>query len=238
MEEIPMSQDRFKTNITEHLFLPGENCNRSMLSRRELLADGFYAEPLSGELIDYMKGISIPVGKDGSPSTPCVDLADLRYLHILHIDFQGNTAFGELVCHYSVAKDLLEIFKALYDSAYQLERVELIESYGGDDNASMAANNCSCFNYRVVENTTRLSNHAYGVAIDINPFYNPYIAYTTGEKHITPVGSEIYEDRSADFPHKIDKDDLCYRLFIEHGFTWGGDWTHAKDYQHFQKPLQ
>lgn len=222
----------------EPAMLPGESHNLSALEQREVFAEGFYAEPLSEELIDFMKGGSIPVSETGEPETPGVDLADLRYLHIMYINFQGNAVSGELICHNSVAKDFLEIFEVLYDNAYQLERVELIEAYGGDDNASMAANNTSCFNYRVVENTTSLSNHAYGAAIDINPFYNPYIAYTTGEKRITPEGSEIYEDRDADFPHKIDADDLCYQLFIEHGFEWGGVWKSSKDYQHFQKPLK
>lgn len=222
----------------EPAMLPGESHNLSALEQREVFAEGFYAEPLSEELIDFMKGGSIPVSETGEPETPGVDLADLRYLHIMYINFQGNAVSGELICHNSVANDFLEIFEVLYDNAYQLERVELIEAYGGDDNASMAANNTSCFNYRVVENTTSLSNHAYGAAIDINPFYNPYIAYTTGEKRITPEGSEIYEDRDADFPHKIDADDLCYQLFIEHGFEWGGVWKSSKDYQHFQKPLK
>ncbi len=218
--------------------LPGESHNLSVLAQREVYADGFYTEPLSEELIDFMKGGSIPVNDAGEPETPGVDLADLRYLHIMYINFEGNAVCGELICNKSVACDFLEIFEVLYDNAYQLERVELIENYSGDDNASMAANNTSCFNYRVVENTTSLSNHAYGVAIDINPFYNPYIAYTTGEKHITPEGSEIYEDRTSEFPHKIDADDLCYQLFIEHGFEWGGSWKSSKDYQHFQKPLK
>ena len=106
----------------------------------------------------------------------------------------------------------------------------------GDDTASMEDNNTSCFNYRVVDGTTKLSKHAYGLAIDINPFYNPYVVpQSDGSTYISPKGSEAYTDRSADFPYKIDENDLCYRLFKEHGFTWGGNWNSCKDYQHFQK---
>ena len=116
-----------------------------------------------------------------------------------------------------------------------------MDEYGGDDTLAMEANNTSCFNYRVVDGTTRLSKHALGLAIDINPYYNPYIVYNkngTGETYISPKGSEIYADRTQDFPYKIDTNDWCYRLFKEHGFTWGGDWNSTKDYQHFQKVIK
>ena len=145
---------------------------------------------------------------------------------------------GELICNEYIANDLLEIFRALFDAGYQIEKIRLVDEYGGDDQLSMIDNNTSCFNYRVVENTTSLSKHALGCAIDVNPFYNPYIVYGKGENggdYISPPEAAEYVDRSKDFPHKIDEDDLCCRLFKEHGFTWGGDWTSQKDYQHFQK---
>lgn len=75
---------------------------------------------------------------------------------------------------------------------------------------------------------TTWPKHALGCAIDINPFYNPYVVFNrgaNGETYISPKGSEIYADRTQDFPYKIDETDLCYRLFIEHGFTWGGNWN-------------
>ena len=102
----------------------------------------------------------------------------------------------------------------------------------------MTDNNTSCFNYRVVDGTKSLSRHALGLAIDINPLYNPYIRYDKkGGQTVSPVEGEAYADRTVSFPYKIDPDDLCYRLFTEHGFTWGGNWNSSKDYQHFQKAL-
>ena len=86
-----------------------------------------------------------------------------------------------------------------------------------------------------MEGSKKLSKHALGLAIDINPVYNPYVTYPDGQIRITPVGSEIYADRTQDFPYKIDESDLCYQLFMSHGFTWGGNWNTLKDYQHFQK---
>ncbi|WP_024865239.1 M15 family metallopeptidase [Butyrivibrio sp. FCS014] len=191
--------------------------------------DDFYYEPISDEVFHRISGISYPVNCK-------VSLDELRYLKVLYVDFEGETKEGELICNEKIAQDLLEIFYGLYQSDYQIESIKLVDEFGGDDTASMLANNTSCFNYRVVEGTTRLSNHAYGLAIDLNPFYNPYITYNKDMTvNVSPKGSEAYADRDADFPYKIDENDLAYKLFKEHGFKWGGNWNNSKDYQHFEK---
>lgn len=194
----------------------------------------FYYAPLTDAQKEYITGCSYP----DTTENLAISYDDLVYLNVLHYDFEGKLAEGELICNIYIAEDLKEIFYELYLNQYPIERMELIEVYDGDDTRSMEANNTSCFNYRVVDGSTNLSKHAYGVAIDINPFYNPYVVFKSdGSVYISPKGSEIYTDRSEEFPYKIDEDDLCYKLFIEHGFTWGGSWKSSKDYQHFQKPL-
>ncbi len=194
----------------------------------------FYYAPLTEAQKEYITGCSYP----DTTEKLAISYDDLVYLNIIHYDFEGNLAEGELICNIYIAEDLKEIFYELYLNKYPIERMKLIEEYGGDDTKSMEDNNTSCFNYRVVDGSTNLSKHAYGVAIDINPFYNPYVVFQSdGSVYISPKGSEIYTDRSEEFPHKIDEDDLCYKLFKEHGFTWGGNWKSSKDYQHFQKPL-
>lgn len=219
--------------------------NGSPSPERVTYKEGFYYEPLSNDLISYITGITYPaLPSEASENTLNVgeqndiSYADLRYVHIVHYDFDGNLAEGELICHNFIAEDLLEIFYDLYASEYQIEKVTLIENYNGDDTASMADNNTSCFNYRMVDGTKSLSKHALGLAVDINPLYNPYIRYDKkGGQTVSPVEGEAYADRTVSFPYKIDPDDLCYRLFTEHGFTWGGNWNSSKDYQHFQKAL-
>lgn len=219
--------------------------NGSSSPERVSYKEGFYYEPLSNDLISYITGISYPALPSEAPEGTLnvgeqndISYADLRYVHIIHYDFDGKLAEGELICHSSIAEDLVEIFYDLYASEYQIEKVTLIENYNGDDTASMADNNTSCFNYRVVDGTKSLSRHALGLAIDINPLYNPYIRYDKkGGQTVSPVEGEAYADRTVSFPYKIDPDDLCYRLFTEHGFTWGGNWNSSKDYQHFQKAL-
>ena len=157
-----------------------------------------------------------------------------------YYDFNGEVQTGELICNQGIADDLMEIFHELYLNEYQIEKIRLVDEYQADDTASITDNNTSCFNYRVVDGTTSLSKHALGCAIDINPFYNPYVVFNkdgSGQTYISPPGSEVYVDRSKEFPYKIDESDLCYKLFTEHGFTWGGNWNSCKDYQHFQKVL-
>lgn len=191
----------------------------------------FYYEPLSENLIAYITGSSYPA--DGSAQ---ISLSELSYVHILHCNFDGDTSEGELICNNAIAQDLVEIFYELYLAEYRLEKVVLIDYYDADDTTSMVANNTSCFNYRNIDDTDKLSRHAFGLAIDVNPFYNPYIRFTKdGGQIVSPESSEAYVDRTQNFPYKIDADDLCCRLFLEHGFTWGGNWNSSKDYQHFQK---
>lgn len=227
--------------------------NEDAPAGRTVYQNGFYYESLTDEVKSRITGISYPVSSAeasasdipvtnvlGDGVTPAVSYDDLRYLSVLYHDFNGETQTGELICHKGIAQDLVEIFYELYQNEYQIEKIRLIDEYQGDDTASMADNNTSCFNYRVVDGTDSLSKHALGCAIDINPFYNPYVVFNrgvSGETYISPAGSEVYADRSQDFPYKIDENDLCYKLFKEHGFVWGGNWNSCKDYQHFQKVL-
>ena len=160
---------------------------------------------------------------------------NLRFLRVSHYNGEGEVCQGELICHHSIAEDLLDIFRQLYDARYPIERMVLIDEYDADDEASMAHNNTSAFNFRYISGTRRLSKHSLGLAVDINPLYNPYVRQRGGKTLVSPSGAAPYADRSKDFPYKIDRNDLCYRLFKAHGFTWGGDWKSSKDYQHFEK---
>ena len=236
-----------ESSLPDAAVLTGFSLNGDLMAeKRVTLAEGFYYEPLSEKLERYITGVSYPASVDISSEASkallkSVEISydDLRYVHIRHYDFEGNPAEGELICNKAIAQDLTEIFYELYCNEYQLEKVLLIDEYNGDDTASMEANNTSCFNYRPVEGTSTLSKHALGLAIDINPYYNPYVVYNKdGSERVSPESAAMYADRSASFPYKIDESDLCYQLFKQHGFTWGGHWNSCKDYQHFQKVIE
>ncbi|MDD7318867.1 MAG: M15 family metallopeptidase [Prevotella sp.] len=162
-----------------------------------------------------------------------VKRTDLCYLRLLHRNKNGDIQTGEMVVNRSIAERVIGIFKELYLQKYRIESIFLIDNYGGDDDKSMAANNTSCFNYRNVEGTKKLSRHAYGLAIDINPRYNPYVR---GRK-VSPQNGAKYafnREKRSDIPYKIDCNDLAFKLFKKAGAVWGGDWKTMKDYQHFQ----
>ena len=192
------------------------------------LENGFSQQEITDALFVRIKGKSY---KDNCTTS----LSDLRYLQVLHYNKEGEVLKGELICHQSISEDLLTIFRELYKAKYPIERMVLVDEYGADDEASMQANNSSAFNFRYVTGTKSLSRHSRGMAIDINPLYNPYVRQRNGRTVVEPTNAEAYVDRTKDFPYKIVKGDLCYRLFKKYGFTWGGEWKNSKDYQHFEK---
>ena len=125
----------------------------------ESVNESFYIEEINDELKERMRGKSYAADIDES----IVNFDMLRHVVIKYNDFEGNVKDGELVCNELIAEDLLEIFKELYESGYMLEEVSLIDKYDADDDMSMEANNTSCFNYRLVDRSDKLSYHAYGL---------------------------------------------------------------------------
>ena len=162
--------------------------------------------------------------------------SSLRYILCLHRDDGGRSIVGEMVVNKSIAADVVEIFRRLYEAGYPIERMRLIDYWDADDERAMTANNSSSFNFRFISHTKKVSKHGMGMAIDINPLYNPYTKTLRGGKAIVePSAGRPYLDRNRNFKYKITRGDLCYRLFRKYGFRWGGDWKTMKDYQHFEK---
>lgn len=181
-------------------------------------------------------------GDDKSYKTYCtVPREDLRYIKVLYYGFDGQVLVGELMVNYLLEEDMTSIFQELFENHYEIEKMHLIDDYGADDDLSCFDNNTSCFNYRLVTGGSTLSNHATGCAIDINPVNNPYVTYDSGgEPYVVDDKAVPYLDRTnpeAGAMHMITHDDLCYRLFTERGYTWGGDWSNPVDYQHFEKKV-
>lgn len=190
----------------------------------------FYQEKISDAVFQRIYGKSY--------KKECtVPRRELRYVRVLYYGFDKKTHIGELVVNRRIAGEICKIFYSLYCRKYPIEKMVLVDEYNASDEASMADNNTSAFNYRLVSGTTRLSKHSYGMAVDINPLYNPYLHILHGKKVCEPANAKKYIDRRKSFAHKIDKHDLCYRLFTKYGFVWGGDWRNMKDYQHFEKIL-
>ena len=202
-----------------------------MLSFPAVVSNGqvFTSVEMPDSIWHRMQGRSYPQGCE-------VPRSDLRYLELSYVDFEGDEHLGQMVCNRHIADDLLYIFRRLYEARYPIASMRLIDDYGADDARSMAANNTSCFCYRRVAGSTALSKHSRGMAVDVNPLYNPCVYVRSGR--VLPPEGRAYahgRDRRKDIPGKIDTADLCYRLFVSRGFRWGGSWRSLKDYQHFEK---
>lgn len=213
--------------ITEVSFDPGEVVPQEVLDTMNI--DRYFTiSEIPDTIFEFMQGRSY--------KADCtIPRSDLRYLIILHRNMDGQAVVGELVVNKEISADILDIMRELYEQNYPIEQVRLVDYYEGDDELSMAANNSSAFNWRTqTGSSAKISKHATGMAIDINPLYNPYYRFPYVNETVSP-GGDLYMDRMWEFPFKIDEDDDCYRIFTEHGFKWGGSWNSLRDYQHFEK---
>ncbi len=170
---------------------------------------------------------------------PDVALSDLRYIKVLHYNFDHEIQVGELIVNRAIAGKTVRIFKELFKAEYEIYSMYLIDRFWtGDpvetDEASCRANNTSAFCYRAITGGRQLSRHAYGMAIDINTLTNPYVWYSRGVKKVSDENAKPYIDRTWGDPHMIVKGDVCWKAFTKNGFEWGGDWPNPIDYQHFE----
>ncbi|WP_210438610.1 CapA family protein [Nocardioides xinjiangensis] len=206
---------------------------------------GLGAEPGAGQAADPAYAASVSridadlaqrMRRSHRPGCP-VPLRDLRHLRMTHRDLDGRARTGELVVHRRWARAVTGVFGRLYDAGWPIARMRLVDDYGADDDASMAANNTSGFNCRRVAGQSSWSQHAFGAAIDLNPVQNPYVRPGSVDP---PAGRRfvaIDRGRSAPVaPGVVRAGDLVVRAFARIGWEWGGDWLSSKDYQHFAAP--
>jgi len=189
-------------------------------------SQGFSILEITEELKEKMINVS---WKEGCP----VALKDLRYVQVLFKGFDNNVHIGGLIVHEKVSEEIMVLFQSFYDSDFKIEKVRPIYHYGANDDLSMEDNNTSAFNYRVVEGSSNLSKHSYGIALDINPIQNPFVR---GD-HVSPEAGKAFTDRSMSEVGMIIEGDPCHKGFKDNNWTWGGDWNTMKDYQHFQKNI-
>ena len=188
----------------------------------------FAAEPIPDGVWQRMQGKTYK-------ENPYIGRDDLRHVRALHWDYDNQMHVGEMIVNKQIADRVVSILRQLFDAKYPIQRMLLPDVYDADDETQMRDNNSSSFCYRAIAGSSKLSKHARGLAIDINTLYNPYYkGRDDGTRFIQPATAADYCDRTWDFPYKIDHDDLCFRLFTEAGFEWGGDWTSCKDFQHFE----
>ncbi|MFT7020514.1 MAG: hypothetical protein ACJASO_002709 [Cyclobacteriaceae bacterium] len=198
------------------------------------MSQAFSIDPISDQLSAEMYDLGTIADDAPLPANR------LSVVNIIYVDFEGQDQTGKIVVMDVLASSTLALFKELYDLRFPLAKVKLITAYKGSDDLSMADNNTSAHNFRKVAGTTRLSLHAYGTAIDINPVQNPYILIDQEAAKATflPPNSTKYANRLVERlgkPRQIGFAEEVVDVFARHGFYWwGGYWDEPIDYQHFQ----
>ena len=145
------------------------------------------------------------------------------------VDFSGREREGHLVVHRDVGDELRAIFEEIARARFPIDKIVPVAAYGWSDDASMEDNNSSAFNFREIVGGGRLSRHALGLAIDINPLQNPYV-----KDDITLPRAGVYDKANEG---TIVDGDIVVRAFLSRGWQWGGHWKSPHDPQHFEKTL-
>lgn len=203
-----------------------------MLRDRRLVTEDLLPPPQHDRFVSSIRPVPRRVLKRSTWRSSCpVSRRDLSYVTTTFWGFDREPHTGELILHRSVAADVVDVFRALYRARWPIEemrvtsRPELNEPPTGD------GNNTSAFVCRPVRLGDEWSQHAYGFAVDVNPFHNPYVR---GDL-ILPELATWYRDRSRRRPGMIRSGDVVTSAFERIGWSWGGGWTTAKDWMHFSR---
>jgi len=164
----------------------------------------------------------------------CPRWDDLAYLQLDHVTFDG-TGRGELVVAAALATRAVALFHRLWAIGFPIRQLRLVDDFAASDDASMAADNSSAFNFRVVAGTQVLSQHALGRAIDLNPVENPW----RRPDRILPPAGAAFADRREIRPGMFVRPGPVVAALDDLGWEWGGDWCHAFDDHHlvWSRPL-
>ncbi len=164
------------------------------------------------------------------PECP-VTVDELRYLTMSHWGFDGEHHTGEMIVNAAVADDVVEVFRRLHEVRFPIEQMRVITLEEVDDHPTGDWNETTSFVCRPAVGSSNWSAHAFGLAIDINPFHNPYLR---GDLVIPELASD-YVDRERVLPGMIFGDDPVVDAFADIGWPWGGNWSSLKDWMHFSQ---
>jgi D-alanyl-D-alanine carboxypeptidase len=188
----------------------------------------------TGEILRISPAIRAElIGRNWHAGCP-VPLEDLRMVHVSYWNFDGEVAHGPLVLNQRVAGDVLWVFRQLFRAHFPILKIDLAakwhpvkpSDYWNPSRKSVTAS----FNCRPATDSTSLSQHSYGWAIDINPLQNPYVR---SDGSVLRAVAKPYRNRSMQREGMIHEGDVVVRSFAAIGWEWGGHWHTLKDYMHF-----
>jgi hypothetical protein len=158
-----------------------------------------------------------------------VKATQLAWVRVTFRGFEGARHTGELLVNSRAAEPLVRVFHQLYDDRFPIEEMRITPKAEQNVAPTGDGNDTGSFNCRPVRGATTYSQHAYGLAVDVNPFQNPYLK---GDL-VLPELASAYKDRSRQRPGMILPGGPVVRAFASIGWGWGGSWQSLKDLQHF-----
>jgi hypothetical protein len=153
----------------------------------------------------------------------------LDWIRLTFWGFDGRRHTGELLVNQRASSAMVAAFRTLYADRFPIEQMQITTPAEQDAAPTGDGNDTSAFNCRPAVGQTVFSQHAYGLAVDVNPFQNPYLK---GDL-VLPELASAYRDRDRVRPGMILPDGPVVRAFARVGWGWGGSWQHSKDLQHF-----
>ena len=163
-----------------------------------------------------------------APGCP-VAARDLSWVRLAFWGFDGRRHTGELLVNAAAASRMVQVFRDLYAARFPIEEMRITTKAEQKAHPTGDGNDTGAFNCRVLPGTTTYSQHAYGLAIDVDPFQNPY---SKGDV-VVPELASAYLDRSRVRPGMILAGGPVVAAFTRIGWGWGGTWHSLKDLQHF-----
>jgi D-alanyl-D-alanine carboxypeptidase len=188
---------------------------------------GRVVSPLPASLAREVRGTT---WKPGCP----IPLSALALLRFNWVGFDHTVHRGSMVVNAQVATDVLSVFRALYEARFPIRHVALAKEFRPNADPNTRSSVTASFNCRPIVTPAgvgdRFSMHAYGLAVDVNPLQNPYVA---ADGYVRDRFARPYRDRSQHLPGMLHDGDVVVRAFAAIGWGWGGDWSGGKDYMHF-----
>jgi hypothetical protein len=200
------------------------------LRDRRLYSPDHLPPPPSRRFVAGIQQVPAAVARRSTWTPACpLPLSDLRYVTVSFWGFDDRPHTGEMIVNASAARSMVAVFRRLYRARFPIEEMRVRRAGEIDAPPTGDYNNTDVFDCRPATGGSHWSQHAFGLAIDINPFHNPYLK---GDL-VVPELAEAYLDRDRHRPGMIHPGDVVTRAFADIGWGWGGNWSSLKDWQHF-----
>jgi len=155
-------------------------------------------------------------------------LAELKLINVLYYSTDGKMHSGQVLTNRRIANIIQKMFEIMLLEKFPVAHAIPIVKYHWNDNLSMSDNNTYSFCYRNIS----YSKHACGLAVDINPYFNPVIWKKGYEYRLNkPIGAHY----DPAIPGTFSLSNPVVIKFEELGMRWGHNFTRNYDNHHFEK---